>query len=57
MAAAVARLDRTISAIIAAHDGVRPVEQGEGFGSDVGALRKGLAMRVGGLPQAWRASP
>ncbi|MDT5255528.1 MAG: hypothetical protein QOD10_608 [Mycobacterium sp.] len=30
MAAAVAVLDRTVSAVIAAHDGVRPVEQGEG---------------------------
>ena len=30
MTAAVARLDRTLSDIIAAHDGVRPVEQGEG---------------------------
>jgi class 3 adenylate cyclase len=30
MTAAVARLDRTVSAIIAAHHGVRPVEQGEG---------------------------
>jgi len=30
MTAAVARLDRTVSDIIAAHDGVRPVEQGEG---------------------------
>jgi predicted ATPase/class 3 adenylate cyclase/DNA-binding NarL/FixJ family response regulator len=30
MAAAVARLDRTVSDVVAAHDGVRPVEQGEG---------------------------
>ena len=30
MTAAVARLDRTVSDVIAAHDGVRPVEQGEG---------------------------
>jgi class 3 adenylate cyclase len=30
MTAAVARLDRTVSGVIAAHDGVRPVEQGEG---------------------------
>ena len=30
MAAAVARLDRAVSDIVAAHDGVRPVEQGEG---------------------------
>jgi class 3 adenylate cyclase len=30
MSAAVARLDRTLSEVIAAHDGVRPVEQGEG---------------------------
>jgi class 3 adenylate cyclase len=30
MAAAVAVLDRTVSEIVAAHDGVRPVEQGEG---------------------------
>src|ERR1700757_3725936 len=30
MTAAVARLDRTLCDIIAAHDGVRPVEQGEG---------------------------
>ncbi len=30
MAAAVTLLDRTVSAIVAAHDGVRPVEQGEG---------------------------
>ena len=30
MTAAIARLDRTVCEIIAAHDGVRPVEQGEG---------------------------
>src|SRR6202030_2040440 len=30
MAAAVARLDRVLPEVIAAHDGVRPVEQGEG---------------------------
>jgi len=30
MTAAIALLDRTVSDIIAAHDGVRPVEQGEG---------------------------
>src|SRR6476620_12484878 len=30
MTAAVTRLDRTVSEIVAAHDGVRPVEQGEG---------------------------
>ena len=30
MTAAIARLDRTVSDIVAAHDGVRPVEQGEG---------------------------
>ena len=30
MAAAVALLDRTVCDVVAAHDGVRPVEQGEG---------------------------
>ena len=30
MAAALARLNSVVSAVIAAHDGVRPVEQGEG---------------------------
>jgi predicted ATPase/class 3 adenylate cyclase/DNA-binding CsgD family transcriptional regulator len=30
MASAIARLDRTLCELIAAHDGVRPVEQGEG---------------------------
>jgi predicted ATPase/class 3 adenylate cyclase/DNA-binding CsgD family transcriptional regulator len=30
MTAAIARLDRTVGDIVAAHDGVRPVEQGEG---------------------------
>ena len=30
MTAAVARLDQTVSDVIATHDGVRPVEQGEG---------------------------
>jgi len=30
MTAAIARLDRTVSEVIAAHHGVRPVEQGEG---------------------------
>jgi predicted ATPase/class 3 adenylate cyclase/DNA-binding CsgD family transcriptional regulator len=30
MSAAIARLDRTVSDVVAAHDGVRPVEQGEG---------------------------
>jgi predicted ATPase/class 3 adenylate cyclase/DNA-binding CsgD family transcriptional regulator len=30
MAAAVARLNETVSGVVAAHDGVRPVEQGEG---------------------------
>ncbi|WP_082981185.1 LuxR family transcriptional regulator [Mycolicibacter heraklionensis] len=30
MAAAIARLDHTLAEVLAAHDGVRPVEQGEG---------------------------
>ncbi|MGE5698372.1 MAG: adenylate/guanylate cyclase domain-containing protein, partial [Candidatus Sericytochromatia bacterium] len=30
MASAVARLDAALSELVAAHDGVRPVEQGEG---------------------------
>lgn len=30
MAAAITRLDQTVSEAIAAHDGVRPIEQGEG---------------------------
>ena len=30
MTAALARLNQTVSGVIAAHDGVRPVEQGEG---------------------------
>jgi predicted ATPase/class 3 adenylate cyclase/DNA-binding CsgD family transcriptional regulator len=30
MTAAIARLNQTVSAVVAAHDGVRPVEQGEG---------------------------
>src|ERR1044071_5457695 len=30
MTAAIARLDTTVTALVAAHDGVRPVEQGEG---------------------------
>ena len=30
MTAAIARLDDTLSGLVAAHDGVRPVEQGEG---------------------------
>src|SRR6187551_2494743 len=30
MTAAIARLDHTVSEVIAAHQGVRPVEQGEG---------------------------
>ena len=30
MTTAIARLNRTVSAVIAAHDGVRPLEQGEG---------------------------
>jgi class 3 adenylate cyclase len=30
MPAAIARLNQTVSAVVAAHDGVRPVEQGEG---------------------------
>jgi len=30
MTAAIARLDRTVSEVVSAHDGVRPVEQGEG---------------------------
>src|ERR1700735_3781654 len=30
MTAAVARLNQTVNEIVAAHDGVRPVEQGEG---------------------------
>ena len=32
MTAAIARLDRTVCEVIAAHQGVRPVEQGEGDG-------------------------
>ena len=39
MTAAVARLDRTVSAIVAAHHGVRPVEQGEGEGFVVAFAR------------------
>ena len=30
MAAALARLEGTVADVVAAHDGVRPVEQGEG---------------------------
>jgi predicted ATPase/class 3 adenylate cyclase/DNA-binding CsgD family transcriptional regulator len=40
MTAAVARLNRTVNDIIAAHDGVRPVEQGEGD-SFVAAFARG----------------
>ncbi len=40
MTAAVARLDQTVNDIIAAHDGVRPVEQGEGD-SFVAAFARG----------------
>src|ERR1700677_851250 len=40
MTAAVARLNRTVNAIIATHDGVRPVEQGEGD-SFVAAFARG----------------
>ena len=39
MTAAVARLDRTVSAIVTAHHGVRPVEQGEGEGFVVAFAR------------------
>ena len=40
MTAAVARLNQTVNDIIAAHDGVRPVEQGEGD-SFVAAFARG----------------
>src|SRR5450631_4464713 len=40
MTAAVARLNQAVSEIIAAHDGVRPVEQGEGD-SFVAAFARG----------------
>src|ERR1700684_50719 len=40
MTAAVARLNRTVNDIIATHDGVRPVEQGEGD-SFVAAFARG----------------
>jgi predicted ATPase/class 3 adenylate cyclase/DNA-binding CsgD family transcriptional regulator len=51
MTAALARLNQTVSAIIAAHDGVRPVEQGEGdsfvaaFARASGAVAAALDMQ------------
>ena len=51
MTAAVARMDRVVSDIIEAHDGVRPVEQGEGdsfvaaFGRASDAVSCALALQ------------
>src|SRR6202048_2661187 len=50
MTAAIARLNRVVCEVVAAHDGVRPVEQGEGDsfvaafarGSDAGAAALGV---------------
>jgi hypothetical protein len=44
MAAAIARLDRTLSKIVAAHGGVRPVGQNEGDGFVVGFARASEAV-------------
>ena len=46
MTAALARLDRVVSEAVAANDGVRPVEQGEG---DSFVVAFGRAPRRGGL--------
>src|SRR6476619_459342 len=51
MTAAIARLDDTLSGLVAAHDGVRPVEQGEGasfvlaFARASDAVACGLALQ------------
>ena len=56
MVAAVAQLDRTVADVVAAHDGVRPVEQGEGdsfvaaFGRASNAVACALALQ--GAPLA-----
>ena len=47
MAAAVARLDRALSDLVAAHDGVRPVEQGEGDSFVVAFARASDAVATG----------
>jgi class 3 adenylate cyclase len=39
MTGAVALLDHTLSSVVAAHDGVRPVEQGEGDSFVIGFAR------------------
>src|SRR5262245_64113303 len=44
MTAAIARLDRTLTEIVAAHGGVRPVEQGEGDSFVVAFARAGDAV-------------
>jgi class 3 adenylate cyclase len=49
MTAAVAQLDRTVCDIIAAHHGVRPVEQGEGDSFVVAFARACDAMKGRGL--------
>ena len=56
MTAAIARLNQVVSEVIAAHDGVRPVEQGEGDSfvvafaraSDAVAVRAGVAAGTAG---------
>ena len=56
MTAAAARMDRVVSDIIEAHDGVRPVEQGEGdsfvaaFGRASDAVSCVLALQRAPLP-------
>src|ERR1700737_3968554 len=53
MSAAVARLDRVVSEAVAAHDGVRPVEQGEGDSFVVAFGRASDAVSCAvGLPRA-----
>ena len=56
MTAAIARLDRTVSEVIADHDGVRPVEQGEGDSFVVAFARASdavaCALQLQGAPLA-----
>jgi DNA-binding CsgD family transcriptional regulator/class 3 adenylate cyclase len=51
MSAAVARLDRTLADVVAAHGGVRPVEQGEGDSWSLGHAQMAQGDLVGAVAQ------
>jgi class 3 adenylate cyclase len=58
MAAAVSRLDRTLAELVGPHNGVRPVEQGEGDSSVIAFPRQRCGrVRIGPAAGAAGAGP